>query len=479
MLAFLCTIISHIESKALEAAMNPLYAENLSVEELRTILGTKGNNTQLLEKHEQKDLSPILYHAQKGRWDLVNVMADQKLNKEQGKKAQFGEAMLLCMQEITTLSTEQRPFMIALAKKLLENGASPKVSGEYGENIMHLAITIGDKELFDAVLKSRVDLRQTLNNLSPLYQAVMSNKWDFALAIARKINIKFVIDERECNKIIELAGNAGQTELVKIVKKIRKNNTWEHIEPVTLQNMIDKDKRNIKQCINDDLSPMQKVIKAGRWELMDQFVDDTPVLEWFALNIGGKSPLILAAENGKWGLIDELVDKINSTKFNIYENLDHMKQLKQVENLLNNDKAISLDDKGKIGNKLQRLDSFADQFKKVYAALYESQSSVMKTGEKWHKSDKPLNIEYILEYAKKHPTSRTKKAVELTFAYLKNPHEQALIKEIHKYSFKHSSSFGFFKRKPNEEKLNKELIDAEELDKNSRTGKIVTELRKK
>ncbi|MBA3536691.1 MAG: hypothetical protein H0T84_08800 [Tatlockia sp.] len=94
------------------------------------------------------------------------------------------------------------------------------------------------------------------------------------------------------------------------------------------------------------------------------------------------------------------------------------------------------------GNKL-------DNFKAIYKALYEGQSSCFKS---WNSmvNKRDLTHSDIEQYIRENPESRTAKAWQLADNYTNEQDYKKLFQKVHQYSFAHSSNvFGLFKRKQN------------------------------
>ena len=90
-------------------------------------------------------------------------------------------------------------------------------------------------------------------------------------------------------------------------------------------------------------------------------------------------------------------------------------------------------------------------FRKIYNALYASQSSCFKSKGLFPTADTVLSIDHILDYVSKNPKSRSATAWLLAEDHFRetSANNLVLVAAIHKYSYEHSSTFGFFKRTVN------------------------------
>lgn len=115
-----------------------------------------------------------------------------------------------------------------------------------------------------------------------------------------------------------------------------------------------------------------------------------------------------------------------------------------------------------------------DDFKKIYNALYDGQTSFFKGKRRVYSS-----VDEIEHYIKSNPKSRTAKAWALTIHYYSTPmitNYEQLIGDIHRYAYSKSSIFGLFKRTTNPSHIFEPIKFGQAQKsyvKNSRTDKIL------
>ncbi|KTC72519.1 Ankyrin repeats (3 copies) [Legionella birminghamensis] len=463
-----------------------------SVEELKKMIVTI-NPADLTQQNAQKQ-TPIAYYASKGEWDKVEAL----LNPDNDIKdsQMFAEVIVLArkakqdllVQKLFDLVHPQThwliqneegnkdiaPLHLFIMRQKKEHIAilastadlslkGPGTATRRGYTAVRLASIYHDWETVKLLSKENTDELDTFQYGGAMLHAVHQKQYELAIALAKKgARLNYAIG----------CGEEGALNCFHIA--VRKNHT------VFLELLIAAQIRSSNQDVLEQKfrghTPIEWAILCKHWHLIPLMAKMKPANPKAAGYVAAYKKAMKKADMFTPETLEALriaaqVEKEGTPQKPV--NKDTAKGSPPPAQKPNSDRLYEATQKLFLA--AQEDAQLLSAFRKIYTALYNGQSSFLKSASFLDKHEN-ITLKLIDGYCREKPASRTSKAMVLAQKYVKDMTNIELVKEIHQYAYEHS---GFFKRSPNRAKLNSARAQEAYINANadSRTGQIRSALR--
>lgn len=275
--------------RSIQEAVRTFLFDELSIDSYSDTIYDDGVKTESLDWTAEQGDTLIEIAAKLGLWDLVSKIFTSSRTSTDDK-----QYIKLLLKAVVTQNE-------AIVNLLVEDAAFDRIvtlDSQTDHGIFHEAVRVGNRPILQSLLKSEAILFLKKNDITPIHLSAMMRRWDFVQAIANKYPARSDGSDQYYAALLH-AVTKKRADVISLLIK---------------QGALDSKISGV--CNSSCNTPCHEAIRLGDEGILKQLLVSHHDLDY--QNSTGETPIVFAAELGRWDLVDAIATTHATTEGDPY-----------------------------------------------------------------------------------------------------------------------------------------------------------------